>query len=169
MLLAAGDKASRVGLASSTSPSRAFTPAMVACVKDADDSGHEALLTQAEACFKEAQGDGEGLTYSKFAALRGPLRRAPQHLRGPRHWRRGARGGAFDLTATRTLTRMVWALRSRTPFTASTTCSRPSCGAARGVFEPVIFLVRPAPGPPAAGPRWSSGSFVPQTHHHGLS
>jgi hypothetical protein len=72
-LLAAGDKAectSPVGLALlHQRVTGTLTPAMVACVKGADEGGHDVLLTQAETCFKEALAgsDGEGLAYGAFA------------------------------------------------------------------------------------------------------
>ena len=69
-LLSAGDKAectSPVGLALlHQRVTGTLTEAMVACVKGADEGGHDVLLTQAEACFKEVNG-GEGLSYGKFA------------------------------------------------------------------------------------------------------
>ena len=72
-LLANGDKAectSSIGLALlHQRVTGTLTEAMVACVKGADEGGHEALLTQAEACFKDALAgsDAEGLAYGAFA------------------------------------------------------------------------------------------------------
>ena len=140
-LLAAGDKAECAPrrLASSTSAcTGTLTPAMVACVKDADDSGHEALLTQAEACFKEAQGDGEGLTYSKFAE------RFVDPYLGARHNTFGVHdiGDAvreavrksFDLDGDQDIDwdeylAGLGAAEHAGRHHASTTCSRPSSGA----------------------------------------
>mmetsp|Transcript_8202 Transcript_8202/g.22054 ORF Transcript_8202/g.22054 Transcript_8202/m.22054 type:complete len:629 (+) Transcript_8202:178-2064(+) len=140
-LLASGDKAectSPVGLALlHQRVTGTLTEAMVACVKGANEGGHDVLLTQAEVCFKEAQGDGEGLTYSKFAE------RFVDPYLGARHNTFGVDLGdkvreavrkSFDLDGDRDIdwdeyrVWLVWALRSRTPSTASTTCSRPSSG-----------------------------------------
>ena len=124
-LLAAGDKAectSSIGLALlHQRVTGALTPAMVACVKDADEGGHDALLTQAEACFKEALSEGEGLTYAKFAE------RFVDPYLGARHNTFGVDLGdavreavrkSFDLDGDRDIefdeyrVWLVWALRS---------------------------------------------------------
>jgi len=124
-LLSSGDKAectSSIGLALlHQRVTGTLTEAMVACVKGADEGGHDVLLTQAEACFKEALSGSEGLSYEKFAA------RFVDPYLGARHNTFGVDLGdkvreavrrSFDLDGDRLITFdeyrvwLVWALRS---------------------------------------------------------
>ena len=125
-LLAAGDKAectSPLGLALlHQRVEGGLTPAMIDCVKDADavERGSAVLLARAEACFDEAAADAGGAS-GLTSATRCATRCA----------------GASTSTATgaspSTSTGSGCSGRSgarRTTSTASTTSSRPSCGAA---------------------------------------